>query len=368
MDDAGLKKTALSDIHRQLGARMVDYAGWEMPVQYAGPLQEHMAVRTRAGIFDVSHMGEIEVAGGSALETIQRVTSNDASLLAVGQVQYSALTTPAGTFVDDILVHRMAPDRFFLCVNCSNQEKDYRWILDHALAGTDVRFRSEDFSQLAIQGPKALEILQPLTGIDLRSMKYYWFAEGKVAGADAILSRTGYTGEDGFEIYIRPAQAADMWARIWESGKPLGLEPAGLAARNTLRLEAKMALYGNDIDESTTVLEADLAWICRLEKRGFIGRESLLRQREEGLKRKLIGFEMVERGIARDHYVIRKDGEDLGSVTSGSPAPFLQKNIGLAYLPIPLSGSGTEFEVIVRGRPVRARVVATPFYKRAKAA
>jgi aminomethyltransferase len=363
-----LKKTALWEIHRQLGARMVAFAGWNMPVQYAGPLQEHVAVRTRAGIFDVSHMGEIEVAGSSALETIQRVTSNDANRLAVGQIQYSALTTPAGAFVDDILVYRMEPARFFLCVNCSNQEKDYRWILDNALPGTVVKFRSDEFSQLAIQGPKALEILRPLTRIDLGSMKYYWFAEGNFAGVDAVVSRTGYTGEDGFEIYLPPSRAAAVWARIWEAGRPLGLEPAGLAARNTLRLEAKMTLYGNDIDETTTVLEADLAWICRLDKGEFIGREALLKQREEGLRRKLVGFEMVERGIARDHYPIRKDGEDLGVVTSGSPAPFLQKNIGLAYLPVGLCSAGTEFEVMIRGKAVKARVVPTPFYKRPKAA
>jgi aminomethyltransferase len=363
-----LKKTALCEIHRQLGARMVDFAGWEMPVQYAGPLKEHMAVRTRAGIFDVSHMGEIEVRGGNALKTIQRVTCNDAERLAVGQVQYSALTTPAGTFIDDILVYRRATDRFLLCVNCSNQDKDYRWILENSLPEAEVRFRSEDFSQLALQGPIASEILQPLTDIDLSSMKYYWFAEGKVADSEAIVSRTGYTGEDGFEIYLPPAHAVDVWNRIYQTGRPLGLEPAGLAARNTLRLEARMALYGNDIDETTTVLEADLGWICRLDKGDFIGREPLLHQRKAGIARKLIGFEMVERGIARDHYPIRKDGEDLGLVTSGSPAPFLQKNIGLAYLPIRLAEIGTEFDIIIRGRPVRARVVQTPFYRRAKAA
>ena len=368
MNQGELRKTALWEIHRQLGARMVDFAGWDMPVQYAGPLHEHMAVRTRAGIFDVSHMGEIEIAGGNALETTQRVTSNDADRLAVGQVQYSALTTPAGAFVDDILVYRMAPSRFFLCVNCSNQDKDYRWILENALPGTEVKFRSDEFSQLAIQGPKALEILQPLTRIDLHSMKYYWFAEGTFSGVDAIVSRTGYTGEDGFEIYLSPAHAAEVWARIWETGRPLGLEPAGLAARNTLRLEAKMTLYGNDIDETTTVLEADLAWICRLDKGDFIGREALRRQRDEGLRRRLIGFEMIERGIARDHYAIRKDGADLGVVTSGSPAPFLQKNIGLAYLPVGMCSAGTEFEVIIRGKAVRACVVPTPFYKRPKAA
>ena len=368
MSKGELKRTALWEIHRQLGARMVDFSGWDMPVQYTGPLQEHMAVRTRAGIFDVSHMGEIEVTGNNALGTIQRVTSNDANRLAVGQIQYSALTTPNGAFVDDILVHRMAPDRFFLCVNCSNQEKDYRWILENVMPATAVNFRSDEFSQLAIQGPKTLEILQPLTSIDLGSVRYYWFAEGKFAGADAIVSRTGYTGEDGFEIYLPPSRAAEVWMKIWESGRPLGLEAAGLAARNTLRLEAKMTLYGNDIDETTTVLEADLAWICKVEKGDFIGREVLLRQRGEGVRRKLIGFEMIERGIARDHYPIKRDGEDLGVVTSGSPAPFLQKNIGLAYLPIELCPVGTEFEVIIRGKSVRARVVPTPFYKRSRAA
>ena len=368
MNHSELKKTALWEIHRELGARMVDFAGWDMPVQYAGPLQEHMAVRTNAGIFDVSHMGEIEVAGSHALETIQKVTSNDANRLAIGQVQYSALTTPAGAFVDDILVYRMAPGRFFLCVNCSNQEKDYRWILENALPDTEVKFRSDEFGQLAIQGPKALQILQPLTCIDLGSMKYYWFVEGNFAGVDAIVSRTGYTGEDGFEIYLPPSHAAAVWTKIWESGRPLGLEPAGLAARNTLRLEAKMTLYGNDIDETTTVLEADLAWICRLDKGDFIGREVLLRQREDGVRRKLIGFEMIERGIARDHYPIRKDGEDLGEVTSGSPAPFLKRNIGLAYLPVGLCSAGTEFDVVIRGKAARARVVPTPFYKRARTA
>ena len=368
MNHGALKKTALCEIHRQLGARMVDFAGWEMPVQYAGPLKEHMAVRTRAGIFDVSHMGEIEVTGGNALKTVERVTCNDAARLAVGQIQYSALTTPAGTFIDDILVYRRASDRFFLCVNCSNQDKDYRWILENSLPETEVKFRSEDFSQLALQGPIASEILQPLTDIDLSSMKYYWFAEGRVAGSEAIVSRTGYTGEDGFEIYLPPAHAVAVWNRICQTGRPLGLEPAGLAARNTLRLEAKMALYGNDIDDTTTVLEADLGWICRLDKGDFIGREPLLHQRKAGITRKLIGFEMVERGIARDHYPIRKDGEDLGLVTSGSPAPFLQKNIGLAYLPIRLAEIGTEFDIIIRGRPVRARVVQTPFYRRARAA
>lgn len=344
---------------------MVEFAGYDMPIQYAGPLPEHMAVRTRAGIFDVSHMGELEIKGANAFDTIQKVTCNDVSRIAVAQCQYSALTTPQGTFIDDLLIYRMASDHFFLCVNASNQQKDYEWIRDNALPNTEVLFRSDDFSQMAIQGPKALEILSPLTPIDLARMKYYWFAQGSFAGVDAIVSRTGYTGEDGFEVYCDPSQAEMVWTRIMESGKPLGLEPIGLAARNTLRLEAKLLLYGNDMDESTTVLEADLGWICKLDKGDFIGREELLRQRQSGVKRILIGFEMAERGIARDHYRIEVDGHQIGTVTSGSPAPFLKKNIGLAYLPVDRKTPGTEFSVVIREKPVKAQVVPTPFYRRA---
>jgi aminomethyltransferase len=361
-----VRKTPLNAIHRQLGARMVDFAGWDMPVQYAGPIPEHMAVRTRAGLFDVSHMGEIEITGPAALETIQRVTCNDAGHLRAGQCHYSALTTPQGTFVDDILVYRMGENHFFLCVNASNQDKDFAWIRENAMPGTDVVFRSPEFAQLALQGPTAREILQPLVDIDLGPMKYYWFARCKCAGRETIVSRTGYTGEDGFEVYCDPRDAQDIWARIMESGKPHGVQPAGLAARNTLRLEAKMALYGHDIDDTTTVLEADLAWICRLDKGDFIGRSALQRQQQAGIKRRLIGFEMIERGIARDKYPVRSNGRELGEVTSGSPAPFLQKNIGLTYLPVDLCGTGTTFQVIIRETPVQARVVATPFYKRKK--
>lgn len=347
---------------------MVEFAGWDMPVQYAGPLKEHLAVRTRAGIFDVSHMGEIELTGPTAEETMQRVACNDVRRLAVGQIHYSALTTPQGTFVDDILVHRMGANHFFLCVNCGNQAKDFDWIRSHAVPGTQAVFRSDEFSQLAVQGPRAIDILEPLTGIGLRQMKYYWFAEGKFAGVDALVARTGYTGEDGFEVYLAPKHAEAVWTQIMEAGKPHGLEPAGLAARNTLRLEAKMALYGNDIDDTTTVLEADLEWICKLEKPDFIGRDALLKQREQGLARRLAGFEMIERGIARDHYPIEIDGQRSGEVTSGSPAPFIGKNIGLTYLPVDHCGIGREFSVIIREKAVRARVTPTPFYKRTKAA
>jgi aminomethyltransferase len=365
MSEQPLHKTALNDLHRQLGAKMVPFAGWEMPVQYAGPLPEHLAVRTRAGIFDVSHMGELEIRGPGAQATIQKLTCNDIHALSVSQCQYSALTTPKGCFVDDIVIYRMAADHFFVCVNASNQEKDYAWVKDHALENTDVIFRGNDFSQLAIQGPRALKILEPLTDINLASMKYYWFVRGKFAGADAIVSRTGYTGEDGFEVYCSPAKTEEVWTRIMESGNPLGLEPVGLAARNTLRLEAKLLLYGNDMDETTSVLEAGVGWICKLEKGDFVGRDELLRQREAGVKRTLTGFEMIDRGIARDHYPIELNGSRVGSVTSGSPAPFLKKNIGLAYLPTERAKVGTQFHVVIREKPVKAQVVQTPFYRRA---
>jgi aminomethyltransferase len=364
MSDTELKKTALNSIHRQLGARMVPFAGWDMPVQYAGPIPEHMAVRTRAGIFDVSHMGELEVKGPNAEGSLQKLTCNDLRALAVSQCQYSVLTTPKGTFVDDIVIYRMASDHFFVCVNASNQEKDFLWIRENAFSNTEVNFRSDEFSQISVQGPRALQILQPLTKIHLAAMKYYWFDRGTFAGVEAIVSRTGYTGEDGFEVYCDPAKSESVWSQIMESGKPAGLEPAGLAARNTLRLEAKMLLYGNDMDDTTTVLEADLGRICKLQKGNFIGREELVRQSQAGVKRILAGFEMVDRGIARDHYEIEIGGARVATVASGSPAPFLKKNIGLAYLPVAQAAVGTQFDVIIREKSAKAQVVPTPFYRR----
>jgi aminomethyltransferase len=364
MASQAFRKTPLNSIHRQLGARMVNFAGWEMPVQYAGPIQEHLAVRTRAGIFDVSHMGELEIRGGNAEETIQKLTCNDIRRLAISQCQYSALTTPTGTIVDDLIIYRLASNRFLLCVNASNQEKDYEWIRENAVGNTEVLFRSSDFAQLAIQGPRALDIVRPLSDINLDEMKYCWFGLGKFAGVDAIVSRTGYTGEDGFEVYLAPTQIETVWAQVMESGRSFGLEPAGLAARNTLRLEAKFLLYGNDIDETTTVLEAGLHWICKLEKGDFIGRDALINQRTSGVSRILAGFEMVDRGIARDRYPIKIGNHEAGFVASGSPAPFLKKNIGLAYLPVAHSAVGTEFEIIIRDKTARAKVVSTPFYRR----
>ena len=368
MSSKQLKTTALNQAHRKLGARMIDFGGWDMPVQYpAGTIEEHLAVRNAAGIFDVSHMGELEVRGPRALDLVQHVTSNDAAKLADGQIQYSGLTYPNGAFVDDILVHRFAADHYFICVNAANTDKDYSWILGNAgNFEAEVKNLSAHYSQLAIQGPKALELLQTLTAVNLGEIKSYWFTQGEVGGVKCMISRTGYTGEDGFELYCDPAETEPLWNRILEAGKPHGLLPCGLAARNTLRLEAKMALYGNDIDDQTTVLEADLGWICKLNKGDFIGRDRLAEQKEKGITRKLIGFEVLDKGIARDHCPIFLDGEEVGMVTSGSPAPYLKKNIGLAYLPIDRTAVGTRFEIDVRGRRLAAEVAPTPFYKRSK--
>src|SRR5262245_3997729 len=363
-----LKKTALNEAHKKFGGKMIDFGGWEMPVQYpAGTIEEHLAVRTAAGIFDVSHMGEIEIRGPRALELVQYVTTNDASKLNDGQAQYSALLYPQGTFVDDILVHRFAPDHYFLCVNASNAEKDFNWIAENS-SGFDceVKNTSAEYTQIALQGPRALEILQPLCKIDLSGMKYYSFARGSVDEIPAIIARTGYTGEDGFELYFAPSESERIWNRLIESGRPSGLLPCGLAGRNTLRLEAKMALYGNDIDDQTTPYEADLGWIVKLTKGEFLGRKPLDEQKEKGVTRKLVGFEVLDKGIARDHYPVYIEGKEVGIVTSGSPAPFLKKNIGLAYLPAQHAKFGTKIEIDVRGRRIAAEVVPTLFYKRSK--
>ena len=360
-----MNRTPLYAAHQALGARFVEFGGWEMPVQYAGITEEHHAVRQRAGLFDVSHMGEIAVEGSGALLALQRLTSNDVSQLAIGQVQYSALTTPRGTFVDDILVHRRSEDRFFLCVNASNAEKDYQWIAERA-DGVTVANVGQDYAQLAVQGPRAARIVQTLTDSDLSRVKYYWFVEGRVLGIPAIIARTGYTGEDGFELYVPPAGAPRIWDELLAAGRSDGLVPAGLGARDTLRLEAKMALYGNDIDETTTVLEADLLFILKLGKEEFLGREALLEQKRSGVKRRLVGFEMRGPGIARHGHEVLIGGSPVGTVTSGTQTPFLKKSIGLAYLPIGQDRPGTRFDVVVRGKPVPAEVVPTPFYKRAK--
>ena len=359
-----LKQTPLNAVHRQMGAKMVPFGGWDMPVQYSGIIEEHRAVRGAAGVFDVSHMGEIEFRGPAALEAVQRLTTNDASRLQVGQVQYSALTTEAGTFVDDLTVYKFADDHYILTVNAANIDKDFAWMRDCTRGKVQVRNLSDETALIAVQGPKAVEILQKLTPVELGSIRYYWFRQGKVLGEDTVISRTGYTGEDGFEVYLPPQRAAALWNALMEAGAPFGLKPCGLGARDTLRLEAKMALYGNDIDDKHTVLEADLAWIVKLEKGDFIGKPVLAEQKAGGVGRKLVGFEMVGRGIARSHYKIVKGGQPIGEVTSGGPAPWLSKNIGLGYVAVEHSSIGTEFDVLIRDTPVAARVVPTPFYKR----
>ena len=363
---AALKKTPLNARHRASGARMVSFGGWDMPVEYSGIVEEHMAVRTRAGLFDVSHMGEIEIAGNDALAAVQRISSNDASRLEVGQAHYSALTTPEGTFVDDLLVYRLAVQHFLLVVNAGNIEKDYAWIAEHITpAGDAVAVNaSARYALLAVQGPEALEVLQPLTGVDLHAMKYYWFAHGEVASVRATISRTGYTGEDGFEIFVPPQSADRVWQAIVDAGRSVELIPAGLGARDTLRLEAAMRLYGNDIDDTTTVLEADLGWIVGWKKDDFIGADAVRRQKASGLQRKIVGFEMIDRGIARHGYEVYVGDARAGRVTSGTLTPYLQKAIGMAYLPIEHTAIGTEFDVDIRGRRARARVVPMPFYKR----
>jgi len=362
----GLKSTPLCDTHEAAGARLVDFAGWEMPVQYAGVIEEHMAVRQHAGLFDVSHMGEIIIRGPKALEAVQRLTSNDASRLGEGQAQYSALTTPRGTPVDDILVYRFGPNEFFLCVNAANDEKDFAWIREHLIPGAQAESVSGQYAQMALQGPSSEGILAGLTHAPLGSLPSFSFVNDTVAGRRAMVARTGYTGEDGFEIYCAPEDAVAIWDALMTAGRTAHLAPAGLGARDTLRLEACLALYGNDIDEETTLLEAGLGFIVKLDKGDFIGREALVRQKREGLSRRLAGFEMVERGVARHGYPVSLDGSRAGEVTSGTYAPFLRKNIGLAYLPARSTAPGAEFDVLIRNKPVRARVVRTPFYRRPK--
>ena len=363
-----LKRTPLYALHVSMGAKMVDFGGWEMPVQYSGLVEEHHTVRKAVGLFDVSHMGEIEIRGPEAERLVDYVSTNAASRLRTGQAQYSGLLYEHGGFVDDILVHKVADENFFLCVNASNQEKDFEHIRDANHVDAEVQFASDSYAQIAVQGPLALRTLQKLASVDLSAIAYYWFKDGAVSAAPARMARTGYTGEDGFEIYVEPAESPRIWNEILEAGREFGIKPCGLGARNTLRLEAKMALYGHEIHASITPLEADLAWMVKLDKSEFIGRAALVKQKEQGVRRKLVGFEMRGRGIGRDGYEVRLDGVPAGWVTSGSPAPTLNKNIGLCYLPASEARPGRKIEVMVRNQPVEAETVATPFYKRAKTA
>ncbi|MEJ7624591.1 MAG: glycine cleavage system aminomethyltransferase GcvT [Pyrinomonadaceae bacterium] len=373
MADENLKRTPLNAAHRALGGRMVDFGGWDMPVQYpAGVVEEHMRCRTRAGLFDVSHMGEIWVEGPGAIPFVNGLTTNDVTKLIDGQAHYSALTNIGGGVVDDLLVYRFGEEKLLLVVNAGTTEKDWNWInsrMPESAATFTLRNASAEFCQIAVQGPDAVEILQRLTDIELDPIKYYHFTEGKVDGVDAIISRTGYTGEDGFELYAAPEFAEQLWKKLLETGNyesEDGILPCGLAARNTLRLESAMSLYGHELGDHITPYEAGLGWITKLGKGEFTGSGALTAQKERGVSRKIAGFEMTEPGIARDGFDVYCDGEKCGMVTSGSPAPFLKKNIGLAFLPPQFANVGQEIKIDVRGKQLSAIVVQTPFYKRAK--
>jgi aminomethyltransferase len=372
-----LKRTALNATHRALKAKMVDFGGWDMPVEYPGPggglIAEHVAVRTGVGLFDVSHMGEIQFRGPGSLAAIQHITMNDVSRLKDGQAHYSALLTPQGAFVDDILVHRLSENDYLLVVNAGTKDKDYAWIRQQVggWAGIHITDYSSYYSQLALQGPRALETLQKLTKVDLAAIRNYWFTWGQVAGIhNVLIARTGYSGEDGFEVYIPSDEATTvkMWNALMEAGEEFGIRPCGLGARNTLRLEAGMSLYGHEISEDINVLEGGLDRWLKLDKGAFIGRDALLAvQASGGAKRKIVGLEMTERGIARDGYpVLDLEGREIGVITSGSPAPFLKTNIAMALVPAEIAAGDSDLLVQVRANQVRAKRVALPFYKRPK--
>jgi aminomethyltransferase len=369
-----IRKTALNAVHRQMGAKMVDFNGWDMPVEYpsaGGIIAEHNAVRTGVGIFDVSHMGDIRLRGSQALAAVQHISMNDASRLAIGQAQYSALLYPQGTFVDDVIVHRLGEDDYLLVINAGTREKDFNWVRDNTRQfDCEVENLSDDFTQIAIQGPKGVDLLQKLTDANLSAVKFYWVTRGTVCGLKNILiARTGYTAEDGFEIYVPADEAtsAKVWNQVLDAGKEFGVIPCGLGARNTLRLEGALSLYGHEISDTINVWEAGLDRFCKMEKPDFIGRATLEKAKSAGLKRTLIGLEMIERGIARDGYkVFGEDGREIGYVTSGSYAPFLKKNIALAYVPPEYSAMGSTVKVECRTQGVKAKVVPIPFYKRPK--
>lgn len=373
-----LRKTPLNAVHRRLGAKMVNFGGWDMPVEYpstGGLVAEHKAVRASVGVFDVSHMGDIRIATarahGGALAAVQHITMNDAAKLAIGQAQYSAMLYPSGTFVDDVIVHRLGADDFLLVINAGTREKDINWVRENT-ASYDCKIEelSDAYTQLAIQGPCAIEVLQKLADVNLHPIKNYWFTHGTVCGLkNTLIARTGYTGEDGFEIYVpsNVATSEEVWAKVMEAGREFGILPCGLGCRNTLRLEAKMALYGHEISENINVWEAGLDRYCKMEKGDFIGRSALQRAKDAGLTRTLVGLEMIERGIARDEYrCVNEKGGPIGVITSGSPSPTLCKNIALAYVPPSMSAIGTTIYVEIRNQKAKAQVVTTPFYKRAK--
>ncbi|MCH2694897.1 MAG: glycine cleavage system aminomethyltransferase GcvT [Acidobacteriia bacterium] len=360
------KKTSLYRLHKELGAKLGSFGGWSMPIEYSGIIREHIAVRTKAGLFDVSHMGEILITGPESMSLLQRITSNDVSKLTTGQIRYAAFLNESGGFVDDLLIHCMGHDRFFLCVNAGNKDKDFEHICKYNSFKTKVLDVSNRYVQLAIQGPKAANILQSISNVDLGALGYYRFVHGEIDGTPSIIARTGYTGEDGFEIYFTPDSAERIWKKINLLGKPYSMVCAGLGARNTLRLEARMALYGHEIDETITPWECGLSQIVDLDKDYFIGKEALVRQMKDGIKKKLIGFEMTGTGIGRDGYLVFKNNREIGWVSSGGPAPFLNKNIGLAFVESSLGSIGNVIDIQVRQRLVPAKIIKTPFYKRDK--
>jgi len=378
VEATAIRKTALNAGHRQMGAKMVEFNGWDMPVEYpaaigCGIISEHMAVRSGVGIFDVSHMGDIRLAGPQALAAVQHVSMNDASKLAIGQAQYSAMLYPEGTFVDDVIVHRLGEEEYLLVINAGTREKDFNWVRDNTRKfDCAVENLSDDYTQIAIQGPKAVQLLQKLTDANLSAVKFYWVTRGTLCGLPNILmGRTGYTAEDGFEIYIPSDEAtsARVWNEILAAGKEFCAVPCGLGARNTLRLEGKLPLYGHEISDTINVWEAGLDRFCKMEKQDFVGRAALEKAKALGVTKTLVGLEMTERGIARDGYkVLDTNGSEIGYVTSGSPAPFLKKNIALAYVPPELGAVGTQVKVEIRGQGAGAVVVPTPFYKRPKKA
>lgn len=367
MSDSNVRRTPLFETHRALGARMVPYAGWEMPVQYKSALEEHHTTRNAASLFDVSHMGEVVFEGPAALERLNLLVTNDLTACADGQAQYSALCKDDGGILDDVVVYRFNAEKLLVCVNASNREKDAAWLKSQGEApGCTVTDRSDDYALLALQGPVSQQILQPLTKTDLSGLRPFRFTEGEVTGIPCVISRTGYTGEDGFELFCAPDRAVEVWNAVMESGAPKGIAPAGLGARDSLRLECAYRLYGNDLDETTTPLEAGLGWVVKLDKPGgFRGSDALAKQKEAGLTRRIVGFRLTGKGIPRQGYPVLVDGKAVGTVTSGTLGPTVKEPVGLAYVPPEFAKEGTTFDVEIRGKPVPAVVVKTPFYKRA---
>ena len=359
------QRTPLYDVHVRAGARIVDFAGWLMPVQYAGILAEHAAVRERVGLFDVSHMGEVVFRGPKAFEAVQRLFTNDLARCADGQAQYGCLCREAGGIVDDVVVYRRAADDFLVCVNAANRQKDYEWLQGHAF-GADVANESDAWAQLALQGPRAAEVLQKLTSVRLSSVGTYRFTKSDVAGVPCLVARTGYTGEDGFELFSASEQGPKLWDALVEAGHAEGIQPCGLGARDSLRLEMAYRLYGSDMDDTTTPLEAGLSWVVKLDKGDFVGRQALQKQKEAGLSKKLVGFTLTEPGIPRHGHAVLQDGKPVGTVTSGTKSPSLGTSVGLAYVPPGLAAEGSTFAVDIRGRAAAAKVVKTPFYAKKK--